>query len=106
MATKSQPNEETQELIRLLHQTKKTLPILSFNDLTDESVKPELNTFARYESNYESPKFSINDAKNVAANLINDSTAAQNPKYHDNPNKLVIWLRGFMKVHNVDYVKK
>ena len=51
MATTSQPNEETQVLIRLFHQTKKTLPILSYNDLNDENVKLVLNIFAGYELN-------------------------------------------------------
>ena len=81
------------------------LPILSYNDLTGESVKPVLNTFARYKLNHERLLLSINDATYVTENLINVSTAVQNPKYHDNPNKPVIWLRSFMKANNVDYVK-
>ena len=104
METTSQSNKETQMLIRLFHQTK-TIPILSYEDLTNESVKPVFNTFTGYESNHESPPFSINDAKNVTSNLINVSTAVQNPKYHDNPNKSVIWLRRFMKAQNADSFK-
>ena len=56
--------------------------------------------------NHEIPPLSINDAKDVIANLINISTAAQNPKYHENHNQPVIWLRRFMKAHNVNYVKE
>ena len=48
MATISQPSQESQELTRLLHQGKKTLLILSYRDITDESVKPILNTLAGY----------------------------------------------------------
>ena len=70
MVTTSQSNEETQELIRLFHQSKKTLPMLSYNGLTDESVKPVLKTFIRYEPNHESSPFSIKDAKDVSANLM------------------------------------
>ena len=70
IAITSQSNEETQELTRLFHRTKKTLPILSYNDLTDEIVKLVLNTFAGYELKYESSPFSINDAKDVTANLM------------------------------------
>ena len=62
--------------------------------------------FARYEPNQENPPFSINDTKDVTANLINFSNAVQDPKYRDSPKKLVIWLRRFMMAHNVDYVKE
>ena len=79
--------------------------MLSYNDLTDESDKSALNTFAGYEKNHESPPFSINNAKDVTVNLIDVSTAVKNPKYHDGPSKAEIWLRKFMKAHNVDYVK-
>ena len=105
MATTSQPNEEDQELTRLFHQTKKTLPILSYKNMTDESVKHVLNTFAGYEPNHDVPPFSINDAKDLIANLISVIAAIQDLKYHVNPSKPVIWLRIFMKAHNVDYVK-
>ena len=64
-----------------------------------------LNALAGYESNHENLSFSINDGKDVTANLINVSNAVQDPKYHDNPNKPIIWLRRFLKDHNVDYVK-
>ena len=50
------------------------LPILSYNDLNDESVKPVLNTFAVYKPNHEYSSFSINDAKDATANKINVST--------------------------------
>ena len=56
---------------------------MSYNDLTDEYVKSVLKTFAGYEPNNESRPFSIKDAKDVTANLINVSTAVQNPKHHD-----------------------
>ena len=90
MATTSQPNQETQELTRLYYQTKKTLPILSCKDMTDESFKPVLNIFAGYEQNNESLPFSTNDANDVTPNLINVSNAVQDPKYHDNPTKPII----------------
>ena len=105
MATTSQPNEEAQELARSFHRKQKTLPKLSYKDMTDESVKPVLNTFSRYEPNHESSPFSIKDAKDVTEDLISVTAAIQDPKYHVNPNKPVIWLRRFMKAHNVDYVK-
>ena len=50
-------------------------------------------------------RFCINDAKDVTASLISVTGAIQDPKYHVNHNKPVIWLRRFMKAHNVDYVK-
>ena len=90
---------------RLFHPTKKTLPILSYKDMNDESVKPVLNTFAGYEPNHENTPFSINDSKYVTASLISVTAAIQDLKHHANPNKPVIWLQGFMKAHNVDYVK-
>ena len=71
----------------MFHQIKKKLPILRYNDITDESVKPVLNTFAGYELNHESPPFSIRDVKYVTANLINVSTAIQNLKYHASSKK-------------------
>ena len=85
MLTTRQPNEESQELIRLFHQTKKTLRIPSHNELTDESTKPVLNKLARYEPNNERSPFSISDAMGVTAHLINVSTAVQSSKYHDTP---------------------
>ena len=91
-ATTSLPNEETQELTRLFHQTKKTLPILSYNGLTEENIKPMLDTFAGYEPSHESPSFSINDEKDVTTNLINVSAAFQNTKYRDNSYKPEMWL--------------
>ena len=75
MATTSQLNEKIQELIRLFTLTKKTLPILSYKNLNDESIKPVLNTFAGWEPNNESPLLSISAAKYITANLINISTA-------------------------------
>ena len=104
MTTKHQPNEVAQELTRFFRQSKKTLSILSYNNQADESVKPVLNTLAGYESNHESSPFSTNDVKDVTNNFINVFTAMQNLKYHDCPYKPVIWLRMFMKTHNVDYV--
>ena len=101
MATTSQPNEETQELIRLLYQTKNTLTILSYNDLTDENVKHVISSFSRYEPNHERSSFSINDAKDVTANVINILICVQNLKYHDNINKSAIWLQRFMKAQKV-----
>ena len=73
--------------------------------MTDECVEPVLNTFAGYEPNHESPPFSIKDAREVTANLSSVTAAIQDTKYHVNTNKSVIWLRRFMKAHNVDYVK-
>ena len=73
--------------------------------MADESVKSVLNTFAGYETSHESPPFSINDAKDVTANVISVTAAIQDPKYHVNPIKQVILLRRFTKAHNVDNVK-
>ena len=73
--------------------------------MTDESVKPVWNMFAGYEPDQESPPFSINDEKDVTVNMISVTAAIQDPEYHVNPNKRVIWLRRFMKTHKVDYVK-
>ena len=81
------------------------LPILSYKDKTDESVKSVLNTFSGYEPNNKSPTFSINNAKDVTASLISVSAAIRDPKYFGDPNKPVIRLRRFMEEHNVDYVK-
>ena len=105
MATASQPNQESQELTRLFHQTKKTLHILSYRDMSDESVKPVLNAIVGYEPNHESPLFSINNAKDVTASLRSVTATIQENKYNVNPNKPVICLRIFMKAQNVDYVK-
>ena len=105
MATTSQPNEETQKITRLFHQTKKTLSLLTYNELSDESVEHVLKTFAEYEPNHDRPPFSINDEMDVTADQFNVYTAVQNPKYRDSPNKPEIWLRRFMKAYNVDYVK-
>ena len=85
MATTSQPNQDTLELIRLFQQTKKMLPILSYNDMTNESVKPVLITLAGYELNHESLTFSINDARDVTASLISATVPFRRPKYHVNP---------------------
>ena len=105
MATTSQSNQETQELTRLIHQKKKTLPILCYKDMRDESVKPVLNTFTGYKPNHESPPFSINNARDVTVNLIRVTAAMQDPKYHVKPSKSLIWLRRIMKAHYVDNVK-
>ena len=105
MATTSQPNQESQELKRSFHQTKNTPPILSYKDIADEGVKPVLNTLAGYEPDQVSSPFSIKDAKDVTANLVSVTAAIQDLKYHVNPNKLELWLRRFMKAHNIDYVK-
>ena len=86
MATTSQPNQETLDLTRLFHQTKKTLPILSNKDMADESVKPVLHTFARSEPNHEIIPPSINDARDTTAKLISVTVTTQDPKYHVNSN--------------------
>ena len=90
MTNTSQPNEETQELTRLFYQIKERLPILCYKDMTDESVKPVLNTFAEYVPNHESTSFSMNDAKGATANLISVSVDIQYPKYRVSPNKPAI----------------
>ena len=64
------------------------------------------NIFAEYEQNRENSPLSIDDEKDVTENLINTSNAFQDPKYNDNPDKPVIWLRIFMKAHIVNYVKE
>ena len=87
VATNIQPDEGASELIKLFYLTGKTFPILNNSDLTDESSKRVLNTFAGYESSHISSPFSINNAKDVTANLIDVSTADQNPKYHGKPQK-------------------
>ena len=92
-------------MTRLFHQTKRTLLILSYKDLADESVKPLLISFARYEPNHETLTFSINDVIDFTAYLVDVSTAVWNLKYDDNTSKPAIWLRRFMKKHKADYVK-
>ena len=47
--------------------------------MSDDSVKPVLNTFAGYEHSHKSSPFSINDAKGVTANLISVTAAIQDP---------------------------
>ena len=42
---------------------------MSYNDLTEESVKPELNIFAISEPNHENPPFPINNEKDVTTRL-------------------------------------
>ena len=105
MAITGQPNEETQELIKLFHQNKRTLLILSYNELTDEGVIPVLNIFATCESSHERSLFSISDAKDVTASLISVSSAVQNPKQHENSKNSVLCLRRFMKTYNVDHAE-
>ena len=89
MVTISQLKEEAQEIVRFLHQTKKTFPWSSYNALAYESVKHVVNILAEYEPSHDSTLFSINNAKEVTENLINVTATIQNPKYHESPNKLV-----------------
>ena len=105
MPTTSQPNNETQELIWFFRQTKKELPILRFEDMADESIKPVLKKFIGYEPNHKSSPFSTNNTMDATTNLISVTAAIQHSKYHMNPNKPVILLLKFMKEHNVDYDK-
>ena len=63
------------------------LRILSYNEMTNESVKSVLKTFARYEPNHESAPFSISDAKGVTTRLINATAASNDLKYHVNSKK-------------------
>ena len=89
----------------MFNENKKTLPILSYNELTDESVNPVLSTFPGYETSHESPLFSINDAKDVTAYLINDSTVAQNLKYVDSPEQSGYMATKIREGTQHDYVK-
>ena len=104
MVITSQPNQESRELKRLFHQTKKTHPKLSYEDMPGGRIKLVLNTIDGYEPSGESPPFSINSAKNVTDNLISTTAAIQDLKYHVTPNNSVILLRRFMKAYNIDYV--
>ena len=79
IATTSQPAEETHKLTRLIGQTNKKLLVPNYIALIDESVKLVLSTFAVYELNHESRLFSVNDSMDLAAYLVNVSTAVQNP---------------------------
>ena len=45
-ATKSQPNQESQELTALFHHTKETLLILNYEDMIEGGVEHVLSTFA------------------------------------------------------------
>ena len=105
MKTTSKPNQESQEMTRLFHQTKLTLLILSHKDITDESVKSVLSSLVVYKPNHKSPPFSINYLNYVTVSLISVVAAIQDLRYHVNPNNPVMCLRIFMKTHNVDYVK-
>ena len=61
--------------------------------MIDEIFKSVLTSLARYEPNHESPLLSINDGRNVTANLISVTAAIQDPKYLKNPKKPVLWFR-------------
>ena len=91
MAKSRLPNQESQELTRLIVQKKKTLIIPSYGGLKDESVKSVLNTFPGYEPSHESSTFYINDARDVAATLISVTAAIQDPKCHMSPSEPVRW---------------
>ena len=69
MANTGQSNEEAQKFTALFTQIRKTLPIINYRYMIDESVKPLLNTFGGYEHNHQSPSFSINLAKDCKASL-------------------------------------
>ena len=47
MATTSIPNEEAQQKSILVHKKKKEIPILSYKDMTDESVNLVLDIYLR-----------------------------------------------------------
>ena len=68
--TRSQPNEEAQDLTKLSHQTKKTFLMLSYKDMTDEIVEPMLSTLLAYEPNHETALLPISDTYGVTASLI------------------------------------
>ena len=63
----------------MFYHTERTIPILNYNDLAEESFKHLLNTFAGYRTNHESSPFSIIDAKIVTASSIDVSATVQDP---------------------------
>ena len=84
IATACQPNQRAQKLTKRFHQTKKTVPVLSYKDITDENVKPVLNMLAVYEPSDEITPSSINNARDITTSLTCVSAAIQDPKYHVN----------------------
>ena len=80
MGSKKSAKWITSTVTKIVHQTKKTLPTLSFKDQTEKYVKPVLNTLVRYESGHESPSLSTIDEKGFSANFISIYSASQDPK--------------------------
>ena len=100
-----QPNKETQELMRLFYQSKKTAPVLSYKDLTDENIKLVLTTFAgmkQITKPLHTPSKIQRTSKQTKTmfllqrGILNTATT---PKTRN-------MLRRFMKAHYVDYVQE
>ena len=106
MATIPLPDQETQLLTKFLNQTKKTLVVLSYKDITYESVKLLLNMLARYEPNQGSHSLSIKYAQDVTTKFFSVTAAIKDLKYRVSPNKPVVWLQKFIKASNVYYTKE
>ena len=66
-------------------------------------VSNQSKKIAKYEPNHENFLFSIKDANDVKANLINVTIDVKNLKYHDSPNKHFILLQRLMKVQTINY---
>ena len=73
--------------------------------MNEACVIAVLSTLARYELNYESSPFSIDDANDFETHLIGVTTVIKYAEYHVNRSKLVIWSRRLMNAQNIEYVK-
>ena len=93
MADEGRIHEQAKKLNRLFYQTKKSLCLLRNVAEIYDCIKPAFNIFAGYETNHENPSFSIDDAKDVTANVLILTPTIGDPKYYNNINKQIIWLR-------------
>ena len=64
-----------------------------------------LKTLVGYEPSREISPFSINEARDVTAGLTSVTSSIQDPKYHESSHEAIIWIRRFMKAHNIDCAK-
>ena len=77
---------------------------MRYDNEIHKSIKNVPNTFAGYEPSNENQPFSIENAYDVPASLINITSAVLNHKYYKNGDKQIVWLGKLMKAHDMDYL--
>ena len=77
---------------------------LTVDDEIDNKVMTLLEIYAKYEPNSTNPPITAVNVKDRMNNELNIRRLVKDKSYNISPHKLLFHIRGFMRLHQTDYV--